>query len=139
MLYCMFLCPRELSYTSNKKHESKPTSQLVPNKLLLMGAFPNINIFGKPDRFLFLMQCTVVHYVLQGRKYCWLMINASCTVSHGLVHFILSMYNLQNPLYNLLQNTNFALQLNIEILNIETNFKIQLDINTAYGLPCNFS
>lgn len=67
------------------------------------------------------------------------MINASCTVSHGLVHFILNMYNLQNPLYNLLQNTNFASLLNIEILNIETNFKIQLGINTACGLPCNFS
>lgn len=49
------------------------------------------------------------------------------------------MYNLQNPLYNLLQNTNSALLLNIEILNIETNFKIQLGISTAYGLPCNFS
>lgn len=99
----------------------------------------SLNLFGKLDRFLFLMQCTVVHYVLQGRKYCWLMINVSCTISHGLVHFILNMYNFQNPLYNLLQNTNFALLLKIEILNIETNLKIQLGINTAYGLPCNFS
>lgn len=71
--------------------------------------------------------------------FCWLMINVSCTINNGLVHFILNMYNLQNPLYNLLQNTNSALLLNIEILNIETNFKIQLGINIAYGLPCNFS
>lgn len=80
----------------------------------------SFNIFGKSDRFLFPVQCTVVHYVLQGRKYCWLMINVPCTISHGLVHFILNMCNFQNPLYNLLQNTNFALLLNIEILNIET-------------------
>lgn len=87
-----------------------------------------LNIFGKLDRFLFLMQCTAVHYVLQGRRYCWNMINVSCSISHGLVHFIMNMYNLQNPLYSLLQNTNFALLLNIAILNIETNLKIRASI-----------